>query len=123
MVRVTASEVKAIIDTRLEDSNVDIYIESANKLLNTWFSGVSATEDMLTELERWVAAHLIATSKERQAKEEGAGGAYIKYSGVFGTGLKATSFGQTAIEIDTTKTLRRVAGREIVFFAVKEGDK
>ncbi|MFW6002556.1 MAG: hypothetical protein ACOCQD_04380 [archaeon] len=122
MATATVDEVRAIIDTNIEDTNVESYIDSASSLLSIWFSGVTASQELLTELEKWVAAHLIAMTKERQAKEEGAGGAYIKYAGVFGTGLKTTSYGQTAIEIDTTNTLRSVSGKQIKFFAIKEGD-
>lgn len=122
MATATVDEVRAIIDTNIEDDNIESYIDSASSLLSIWFSGVTASQELLTELEKWVAAHLIAMTKERQAKEEGAGGAYIKYAGVFGTGLKTTSYGQTAIEIDTTNTLRSVSGKQIKFFAIKEGD-
>lgn len=122
MATATVDEVRAIIDTNIEDDNIESYIDSASSLLSIWFSGVTASQELLTELEKWVAAHLIAMTKERQAKEEGAGGAYIRYAGVFGTGLKTTSYGQTAIEIDTTNTLRSVSGKQIKFFAIKEGD-
>lgn len=120
MARTTNTEVKAIMDTDLTDDQIDGYIESATALVDSWFDGVAATETMLKEVERWLTAHLIAISRERQAKEEGAGGAYIRYAGLFGTGLKTTSYGQTAIEIDVTGTLKKVSGRPVFFKAVKE---
>jgi len=122
MVRVTAAEVKAIIETDMEDTNVDTYIGSANASIEGWFSGIAVTENMLKEIERWITAHLIAISKERQAREEGAGDAYIKYAGLFYTGLQQTSYGQMAIAIDTTGILKSLAGKNVTFFAVREGD-
>lgn len=118
MARATVDQVRAIITTELEDSAIEAYLESASNMVGEWFSGVSATETLLTEIERWVTAHLIAMSKERQAKEEGAGGAYIKYVGLYGTGLKTTTYGQTAIEIDVTNTLEKITGSSLFFKAL-----
>lgn len=115
MARTTVDLVKAVISTTLEDTNIEQYIDSASALIDVWFKGVSASEDMLSELERWIAAHLIASTKERQAREEGAGGAYIKYSGMYGIGLKSTTYGQTAISLDTTNTLKGITGGALYF--------
>ncbi|MFP4526445.1 MAG: hypothetical protein ACLFNL_08645 [Bacteroidales bacterium] len=122
MALTTPNDIKLIIDTDMEDDDISGYIDSASALIETWFSGVSASTTMLKEVERWLTAHLIAMSKERQVKEEGAGGAYVRYSGIFGTGLKTTSYGQTAIEIDSTNTLRSVSGKKLKFMAIKEGE-
>ncbi|MFP4047483.1 MAG: hypothetical protein ACLFT4_06955 [Bacteroidales bacterium] len=122
MALTTPNDIKLIIDTDMEDDDISGYIDSASALIETWFSGVSASTTMLKEVERWLAAHLIAMSKERQVKEEGAGGAYVRYSGIFGTGLKTTSYGQTAIEIDSTNTLKSISGKKLKCFAIKEGE-
>lgn len=115
--RVTEAEVKAILDnTTLTDPQVLAYIGSANTLINTAFG--TGTTAILGELEKWVAAHMIAITRERQAKKEEAGGAKIEYTGVYEEGLKSTSYGQMAILLDTTGVLAALSGKTIKIYAV-----
>ena len=115
--RVTEAEVKAILDnTTLTDPQVLAFIGSANVLINTAFG--TGTTDILKELERWVAAHMIAITRERQAKKEEAGGAKIEYTGDYGAGLKSTSYGQMAISLDSSGILASLSGRAIRIYAV-----
>lgn len=121
MARVTAEEVKTILDTSLEDAVITAYIDATTVVINEWYNGVSISDDLLKEIERWVVAHNIAATRERMAREEGAGGAYIKYTGyMYGTGLKSTPYGQMAIQIDTTKTLTGIAGNIMKIRVVKQ---
>jgi hypothetical protein len=46
------------------------------------------------------------------SKEEGAGGAYIKFAGDWGRGLDGTSHGQMAVMLDTTGTLAALVQRK-----------
>jgi len=99
-VRVTSTEVKEIIDTTLDDKHVDVYIGLANTMVtNTVTCGLSAA--VLKEIERWLAAHLITITKDRQTTEEKLGDAQAKYTGTFGEGLKSTSYGQMVLILDT----------------------
>lgn len=121
MARVTATEVKDIIDTSLSDTQVGAYIDSVTVMVDNLFSGVTITTELIKEIERWLTAHAIATTRERQAKEEGAGGAYIKYAGYMsGEGLKSTSYGQMALSMDTTNTLISTMGKKVIFYGFKE---
>jgi len=118
MARVTATEVKAIMDgVTLADSIVDSYIISANTLVNSALG--TAETDLLKEIERWTTAHLIAITRERQAVKEGAGGASIEYAGKFGEGLKSTSFGQTVLVLDTSGKMAALGGKSAEIYAVK----
>ena len=117
--RVTATEVKAIMDgVTLADSVIDSYITGANIVVtdNLGISGLSI--GMLKEIERWLSAHLVAITRERQAKKEGAGGASIEYTGEWGSGLKSTSYGQMALALDSTGVLAGLEGKSAGMYAV-----
>lgn len=103
--RTTVAEVKKIIETELSDLIITAYIEDANIFVDENLIDQDLSEKTLTSIEKWLAAHMLASTRERVAKEEGAGGAYIKYAGNFGEGLKSTPYGQQAVILDTSGTL------------------
>ena len=110
MARVVAADVSAILDdTTLTDIQIDVYIESANIFVTRLLGSKSLQTDTLKEIERWITAHMIASTRERMAKDEGASGAYIKYTGEWGKGLLLTSYGQMAIALDTSGTLQAIS--------------
>ena len=45
---------------------------------------------------------------DKAIKEAGAGGAYVKYAGVWGEELNATSYGQMVLMLDSTNILRNL---------------
>ena len=108
--RVTVDEVKTIIDTTLTATIITGYIKSANAFVTASLGTVLTDAIVLKEIERWMSAHMIAATKERQSKKEAAGGASIEYVGYWSTGLNGTSYGQMAIAIDTSRTLSAMAG-------------
>jgi len=117
-VRVTEAEVKALLDdTTLTDPQVLAFITSANVLVNTAL-GTGVT-DILKEIEKWLACHMIAITRERQAKKEEAGGAKIEYTGVTGEGLKMTSYGQMVIALDTSGIMASLSGKTLQIYAIK----
>jgi len=103
--RATTAEVLEIMDTTLSESELLPYLTSANVFVTQALASSGLSDDTLKEIERWMAAHFAAMTKERQAKEAGAGGAYIKYAGEWGTSLNATTYGQVAMGLDSTNTL------------------
>jgi hypothetical protein len=110
-VRTTATLVKQIIDTDLSDTIVDAYILAANYTITEVLgSDTELSSDHKAELERWLAAHLISATRERQASKEGAGGASITYEGTTGEGLKATMYGQQVLAMDATGKLAVYTG-------------
>jgi len=120
MARTTVSEVKQIIDTSLSDSVIDSYITGSNLLITQVLGSSSLPSELLAEIERWLTAHNIAMTRERMAKKEGAGGAYIEYTGESGTGLEATSYGQMVLTLDTTGTMKSLAKKPVKFTAIKK---
>lgn len=108
--RVTPAEVRQILSTGLTDLEIGAYIVAANSFVVANLGPAGLTEIQLKEIERWITAHFIASTREQQSKEEGAGGAYVKYQGVTGEGLSATMYGQQAVLLDTSGTLAEIVG-------------
>lgn len=120
--RSTVEDVKKIIGTSLEDTVIEAYMTAAFNFMTDVFANSSLSETILTEIERWLTAHFIASVRERISKEEGAGGAYIKYAGEYGSNLMGTSYGQTAIMMDTSGALAAASAvkKNITFFAIPQ---
>ena len=115
--RVTATEVRVIIETALLDAAIEAYIAVANPMVtNTVTCGLSAS--ILKEIERWLTAHLIAITKDRTTTEEKLGEASVKYSGRFGEGLKSTSYGQTVLMLDTCGSFAKLGKKDVKIIAV-----
>lgn len=107
--RTTAIEVKQIIETDLSEGIVNAFIGDANLFVTNHLSDSELNEATLTSIEKWISAHLIAATRERQAKSEGAGGASITYIGNFTEGLNGTMYGQQAITLDTSGILLSIS--------------
>lgn len=104
--RTTVQLVRDIMDdTELTDPIITSFINGANTFVTATLGGKNLTTTLLTEIERWITAHMIAMTRERMAAEEGAGGAEIKYTGKWGEGLAGTSYGQMAVSLDSSGTL------------------
>lgn len=111
--RTTVDKVIELLDEATVDEDiVESILESASVFVTAQLSSKITNLSLLTEIERWVAAHMVASTRERVSKEEGAGGAYIKYIGEWGKGLDGTSHGQMAIMLDTTGTLAALVQRK-----------
>ena len=121
--RTTASAVKILLDSTLEDSIVVSFIDVANslateKLATDTTLGVERRE----QIERYLSAHLIASTIERMGQEEKIGEASIKYTGATGKGLEATSYGQMVKVLDTTGAFAQADKRVASIKAIKSFD-
>jgi len=109
MARTTITAVKDIINTSLDDSVIASYIDMANRMVTEVLSDdTSLSSAILTDIECWLTAHLIEVTRERRAQREQIGDASITYTGVFGSGLNATPYGQTVKLLDTTGKMSRI---------------
>jgi len=108
MARVTVDDVLDIIDTTDEDM-VDACIISANAFVTNTLTGKGLNDSIMKEIERWLTGHMVASTKERQIKKAGAGGAEVEYVGKFDLGLYGTTYGQMAVMLDTSGTLTDIA--------------
>jgi preprotein translocase subunit SecF len=125
--RVTADELKEILETELSDTILDTFIGAANRVV-TEHLGDDATlsDEQKADIEKFLAAHFCASTREQQAQSEKAGptgGAQIVYQGVFGLGLDFTGYGQMVRILDTTGILAGALGkRKASVFAVPSFD-
>lgn len=113
MARVTEAEVKELIAT---SETITAQINAANVLVTEVLGSESSiTTDHLKEIERYVAAHFVACTIERQASEEKIGATMVKYVGFADRDAKLlslTSHGQCAIILDTTGRLAQLGKRK-----------
>ncbi|OQY11129.1 MAG: hypothetical protein B6I31_05515 [Desulfobacteraceae bacterium 4572_19] len=102
--RTTAQAVKDILDkTQLTDTDIETYIQTANLLIENIIQK-PLTESLLTEIEKWLSAHLISITRERFTTEEKIGDASVKYAGKYLEGLHSTSYGQMVLILDTSNS-------------------
>jgi len=111
--RVSVDELKEIIETERDESILEAFILAANLTVTEHLgsnSNVSAAQ--LKEIERWLAAHFLASTLEPQPASEGADRANITYQGVTEKGLNYTSYGQAVQVLDPTGVLAAVVGKK-----------
>lgn len=113
------SDIKEIIDTDLDGDALNPFINAAVALMQDRdLAGQGMGTALLTEIEKWLAAHFVAIFDPR-VKSESVGGEWqASYQiGKEGAGLKATVYGQQAIMLDTSGTLASV-GQERAYLEV-----
>lgn len=116
--RATPDDVRAIIETSLDNSIITSYIVGAHESINAVLLNASLSEALLKQIEVWYTAHLIAATRERQTKREEAGSAKVEYTGNHGMGLDLTSYGQTVKTLDPTGLLANLGKRRASIKAV-----
>jgi len=123
--RVDYDDVKAIMDNcTTADATVTIFITTANAIINKVFANdTTMTEDLLTEMEKWLAAHLIASTVFRTASEEKLGDASIKYTGEWGKKLESTPYGQMVLILDSSGLMANAGKMSATITAVNEFDE
>ena len=86
--RVTAADVQEILDTTLEASVINTFINTANTFIEVNLSSANLGEAMLTEIEKWLVAHFLSL-RDRRVKSENIAGEYsVTYEvGNLGEGL------------------------------------
>ncbi len=118
--RVSASQVKELLETQLEDSVLlASMIDSANIFIDTNLptSITGHSEEILAKIELYLSAHLALMSTEGGS---GSGGGAVKYTKLgdaseaydtasLGAGLTSSRFGEIAIMFDTSGILAGLA--------------
>lgn len=117
--RTTSAKVIEILETELTNEHVDKFIGIASHMVDDVAAVGTLGSSRLAEIERWLTAHLISITLERKPVEEEIGNdTRMKYSDIFGEGLKATHYGQMVSELDTTGTLAALGKKKISFVAI-----
>ena len=113
--RVTDTDVKEILATGIPTQP---FIFTANVLVDQHLSTAGLTAVQLVEIERWLTAHLVVTSRDPRLEEENLpDGMKFKYHmAPLGKGLDGSAYGQTVKMLDTSGTLVQVeTGKSATF--------
>ena len=112
--RAEPSDLHDIIDTTLHDNTLIMYINMASRLVTSLLGSKGLEADLLTDIERLIAAHFTAVLGDPRVKSESAGGWSATFQlGKEGEGLRSTAYGQQAIIMDTSRTLAGYADGKI----------
>ena len=103
--RTTIAELKKIFETTLTDDELTAFMTTASTMVDTYLSDKGVSDSVLTQIETYLAAH-VASLRERQLSFEAAGASSATYQGTTGDLLTSTNYGQTAIMLDPSDTLR-----------------
>ncbi len=105
--RVTAAEVREVINSVLPDAVVHACINTAHHMVDDRLASLSLGTDLLHDIELWLSAHFVAV-REPRAMSERIGNEYqVSYQlNSNGMGLEATTYGQQALALDYTGTLK-----------------
>jgi hypothetical protein len=121
MARVTTAEVKSIMDNcTVSDTIVSTFILSSDELITKIFGVQTSTEDlMIKEIERWLTAHMIASTISRTTSIEKLGDASVTYTGKWGEKLSSTPYGQMVLLLDTSGLFANLGKANATIYAVK----
>ncbi len=107
MPRVVPEDVTAIRATTLDPMP---FILTATVLVDTYLAAAGLPATLLTEIERFLAAHFMELS-EPQVTQKRLGDTSVTLDRMkLGEGLRGTRFGQQVLLLDTSGTLAQVAG-------------
>lgn len=106
--RVSAAQVKELIDTNIEDTVLAAsFIDTANLFVDTHLLTSGHSDGILEKIELYLAAHYVAiTAEEGQRILSKTGDATEEWDvAQLGKGLAATRFGAQALVLDTSGIL------------------
>jgi len=120
-VRTTATEVKQLIEgCDTSDSIVSAMITSASAIVDQVFEDDEDIGDvLLEEIERWLTAHMLASSLWRTASDEEVGDGRVKYTGQWGMKLESTPYGQMVLTLDTTGKMAKMGKSGAMITAIE----
>ena len=109
---VTDSDVKQILDTTVDTTP---FINAADLIVTQYLTLSGLSTAMLTEIERWLAAHLTCMLDPRETAKAMGDSRVTFEAGPLGQGLCATRYGQQVLLLDTTGTLAAQGRRRTTF--------
>ena len=120
MARTDAAAVLEIlpVGTAMVAATINPLIDVANTMVTASVT-CGLGEAILTEIERWLTAHLISVTQERMAAKERVGDAEVEYLGkASAIGLNSTPYGQTAMMLDTCGGLANLGKKSMYIKAI-----
>ena len=111
----TAAEVMALTSTGFSESVVSAIIDEAASIVESCVSGYDSARQ--AAIVKWVAAHMIAsTGAEGVLTSDKLGDAQQSFArGQLGDALRGTTYGQTALLLDTNGCLSKLGRGKAVF--------
>ncbi len=124
-IRTTSAEVLQIMDNcTVSTTIIDSFITAASALIDKIFE--YDIDDMpsalLEEMERWLTAHMIASSLQRTTDTERLGDAEVKYTGKWGENLGSTPYGQMVMTLDYSGRMKNLGKGRAGIHAVPQFD-
>lgn len=118
--RVTAENVRDVIDTKLGNTEIDLAIATAHILTDDEIAPKGVlSEERLQLVELYLSAHFVTLRDRRVASQNLSDGSTLSFEGKTGLYLTSSHYGQTAILLDSTGTLKTLqAERKIASIRV-----
>jgi hypothetical protein len=118
--KILPADVTVIYETDLTDPQVEVYIDVAHALITEYLADKGLSDDVLTQIEKFLTIHTIVTTLERPETLVKAGPTEVRWANIFTQGLGSTTWGQMAKVLDGTNTLSELDGirRTPEFYAV-----
>jgi len=118
----TYSDVQTLMqDTTINSSYITTVLTTVDLILTKIYEDSTCTvsNDLLTQLQKYYAAHIIASTTSRVATEEKLGEASVKYAGTYGIGLDSTPYGQMVKLLDPCGLIARTGKAVASMYAIK----
>jgi hypothetical protein len=122
---ISAGDVREIIDTALEDGAINAMINVAYRMTLPLVGELEGCggEGMLDDIQKFLAAHFIALRERRVKMQDVADEYRVEYETArLGEGLRATVYGQTALDLDCTGTLAKLGLKKAELSVYKYAD-
>ena len=115
MARVSAEAVRELIKYSGTDDALDAFIDTATTLVDTHLLSSGQSVAILTKIELYLAAHLVALSEELGGIIRDAyGSSSVSLANVYDAGFKSTRFGQVALALDASGTLSSLSTNKLL---------
>lgn len=104
---VSVEDVRLIFESSMEDVQVQSFLDDAKDLLDEVLAGAGHSEARMNRLAKYLTAHL-ASAMTPFTVEERIGDYHMERAGKFGEALRATSYGQAVLSLDTSGLLQNL---------------
>lgn len=109
--RATEAEVKKIIDTTLTEEEITPFLTASSILIDDVLSGAQYSDDLMKQIEIWLAAHFVAVRDPRISREK-FGDLDVQFHGKTDLGLNSTPYGQQAMILDYKGRLAEIGNNK-----------
>lgn len=117
--RIEPGDVVTIYET---SKDLTPFIKLSNLIVNKYAERCDVEEDLLFEIERWLAAHYASLAyvdkNEGIVKIEKEGDLQITYATQSGHGFATTIYGQQALALDSCGFLKNLGKNPVKFMAI-----